>query len=118
MASEAMKNLSAYITYEDFLKLEQAAKQYENAAVLKHAKNGDYSLFIRLLFFTGARIAEIVGAPKRTFTQCLFYNKRKGRCPKWIATRNDTVCIDSKCPHLVPYVQKEHHGIRVKDIVF
>ncbi len=118
MASEAIKNLSAYVTYEDFLKLEQAAKDYENSAVLKRARKGEYSLFIRLLFFTGARIAEIVGAPKRTFTQCLFYNKRKGRCPKWSAIREDKVCIDSKCPHFMTYVQKEHHGIRVRDIVF
>ncbi len=118
MVSEAMKNLSAYVTYQDFLKLEQAAKEYENIAVLKHAKKGDYSLFIRLLFFTGARIAEIVGSPKRTFTQCLSYNKRKGRCPKWITVKKDDICIDCKCPHLVTYVQKEHHGIRVKDIVF
>ncbi len=118
MVSEAIKNLSAYVTYEDFLKFEQAAKDYESIAVLKRARKGEYSLFIRLLFFTGARIAEIVGTPKRTFTQCLFYNKRKGRCPKWSAIRDDKVCIDGNCPHFMTYVLKEHHGIRVKDIVF
>ncbi len=118
MASQAMKNLSTYVKYDDFLKLEYAAKEYENIAVLKSAKKGDYSLFIRLLFFTGARVAEVVGSPKRTFTQCLFFNKRKGRCAKWIMVKNDSVCINSKCPHLATYVQKEHHGIRVKDIVF
>jgi integrase/recombinase XerD len=73
-----------------------------------------------LLFFTGARIAETVGTPKRLFTQCLFrgFNKRKGMCPKWSALNDDSVCIDSKCQSFVTYVQKEHHGIRVKDVVF
>ncbi len=120
MVSEAIKNLSAYVTYEDFLKLEQAAKDYENGTILKRARKGEYSLFIRLLFFSGARIAEIVGTPKRPYTQCLFpgFNKRKGRCPKWSDIKDDKICIDSKCPYLVTYVQKEHHGIRVKDIVF
>jgi integrase/recombinase XerD len=118
MTKEAMKNLSTYVTYQDFLKLEQAAKEYENAAILKRARKGEYSLFIRLLFFTGARIAEIVGASERTFTQCLFYNKRKGRCPKWVVSRDDKVCLDNKCTHLKQYVQKAHHGIRVNDIVF
>ncbi len=120
MVSNAMKNLSAYVTYEDFLKLEQAAKEYEGDAVLKRARKGEYSLFIRLLFFTGARISEIVGSPGRAFTQCLSpdYNKRKGRCPKWRAIKNDKACQDSKCPHLKTYMIKEHHGIRVKDIVF
>ncbi|HWQ96057.1 MAG TPA: site-specific integrase [Candidatus Methylomirabilis sp.] len=118
MVSEAMKNLSAYVTYQDFLKLEETAKEYENNAVLKHAKKGDYSLFIRLLFFTGARIAEVVGVPKRVFTQCLHFNKRKGNCPKWIIERDDAVCLRNSCPHLSTYIQKEHHGIRVRDIVF
>jgi len=118
MVKEAMKNLSAYIKYEDFLTLEQAAKEYENIAILKGANKGDYSLFIRMLFFTGARIAEVVGVPKRVFTQCLHFNKRKGNCPKWIVERDDAVCLRNSCPHLSTYVQKEHHGIRVKDIVF
>jgi integrase/recombinase XerD len=118
MVSEAMKNLSAYVMFQDFQKLEQAAKEYENIAVLKHARKGDYSLFIRLLFFTGARISEIVGVPKRIFTQCLYFNKRKGNCPQWIVERDDSVCLRKSCPHLSTYIQKEHHGIRVKDIVF
>jgi hypothetical protein len=120
MASEAMKNLSAYVTYPDFSKLEQAAKAYENIAILKRARKGDYSLFIRLLFFTGARISEIVGAPRRPFTQCLFlgFSKRKGRCPTWNALQDDSACIDSNCKNFVTYIQKEHPGIRVKDIVF
>jgi len=119
MVAEAIKNLCVYVKYEDFLRLEQAAKDYESSTVLKRARKGEYSLFIRLLFFTGARIAEIVGTPKRTFTQCLFtgYNKRKGRCSKWSALEDDKACIESKCLHLMTYVQKEH-SIRVKDIVF
>lgn len=112
-----MKNLSAYVKYEDFLKLEKAAKEYENIAVLKRARKGDYSLFIRLLFFTGARISEIVGVPKTTYTQCGFFNKRKGNCPKWSVERDDVVCLRNSCPHLKTYVHKEHYGIRVKDIV-
>jgi hypothetical protein len=118
MVANAMKNLSAYVMFQDFQTLEQAAKEYENIAVLKHARKGDYSLFIRLLFFTGARIAEIVGVPKRIFTQCLYFNKRKGNCPQWIIERDDSVCLRKSCPYLSTYIQKEHHGIRVKDIVF
>jgi integrase len=115
-----MKNLSTYVKYEDFIKLEEAAKQYEDYAVRKKARKGDYSLFIRLLFFTGARISELVGSNQRVFTQCLFqgYKKRKGNCPKWALVRDDKVCIDNNCKHLTAYVQKAHHGIRVKDIVF
>ncbi|MCD4821791.1 MAG: site-specific integrase [Methanococcoides sp.] len=118
MAKEAMKNLSAYVTYEDFLKLEKAAKEYEESTVLKKARAGEYSLLIRILFFTGARIAEVVGNPRRVFTQCLFptNNKRKGNCPKWSKVRDDAVCIDAECKYFATYVQKEHHGIRVKDI--
>lgn len=120
MVSGAMKNLSSYVTYEDFLKIEKAAKEYENTAVLKGARKGDYSLLIRLLFFTGARIAEIVGTPRRLYTQCLYpgYQKRKGNCLKWSYLKNDNVCIEDKCPHLTTYILKEHHGIRVKDIIF
>ncbi len=106
MVSDAMKNLSAYVTYKDFLKLEQTAKEYENIAVLKRARKGSYSLFIRLLFFTGARIAEIVGSPGRVLTQCLFpdYNKRKGRCPKWRAIKDDKVCQNNECHYLRTYI--------------
>lgn len=118
MTASAMKNLSAYVTYQDYRKLEQSAKEYENIAIMKSAKKGDYSLLIRLLFFTGARISEIVGVKKRVFTQCLHFNKRKGNCPQWIIERNDVVCLKNGCPHLSTYIQKEHHGIRVKDIVF
>ena len=56
-----MKNLSAYVTYEDFLKFEKAAIEFENSMRLKRARRGYYSLLIRLMFYTGARIGEIVG---------------------------------------------------------
>jgi integrase/recombinase XerD len=115
-----MKNLSAYVKYEDFLELESAARDYEGYAIRKKAREGEYPLLIRLLFFTGARISEIVGSNQRLFTQCLYpgFKKRKGNCPKWIVSRDDKTCIDSGCKYLTAYVQKAHHGIRVKDIVF
>lgn len=115
-----MKNLSTYVTYEDFINMESVAKEYENTAILKRARHGDYSLLIRLLFFTGARISEIVGNPRHVFTQCLFpgNHKRKGNCPKWRAKRDDCVCVDAECEYYTTYVHKKHHGIRVKDIVF
>jgi integrase/recombinase XerD len=120
MVSEARKNLSTNLRYEDIHELEKAAKEYEERAFRKRARKGDYSLFIRLLFFTGARISEIVGGNQRIFTQCLFpgYKKRKGNCPKWATLNDDKVCTESNCRYLTAYVQKRHHGIRVKDIVF
>ncbi|MDP2218169.1 MAG: site-specific integrase [Methanolobus sp.] len=120
MVSDSMKNLSAYVKYEDFLKLESAARDYEGYAIRKKARDGEYPLLIRLLFFTGARISEIVGSNQRIFTQCLYpgFKKRKGNCPKWAISRDDKTCIDSGCKYLAAYVQKAHHGIRVKDIVF
>ncbi|AEH61284.1 integrase family protein [Methanosalsum zhilinae DSM 4017] len=120
MAKPAMKNLSTYVTYEDFLAFEKAAKEFEERAPLKRSRKGNYPLLIRLLFFTGARIAEIVGTPRRILTQCLSpgNNKRKGRCQKWCIERSDRVCIDSNCEHFRIYIQKYHHGIRVKDISF
>lgn len=120
MVKETMKNLSAYVSYEDFVNVELIAKKYENTAILKKSRHGDYSLLIRLLFFTGARISEIVGNPQYIFTQYLFpgNNKRKGNCPKWSAKKDDCVCIDAKCKYHATYVNKKHHGIRVKDIVF
>ncbi|AFV24594.1 integrase family protein [Methanolobus psychrophilus R15] len=120
MVSDAMKNLSAYVKYEDFLEFENAAREYEDYAVRKKARDGEYSLLIRLLFYTGARISEIVGSNQRIFTQCLFpgFKKRKGLCPKWALTKDDKTCIDGGCKYLTAYVQKAHHGIRVKDIVF
>jgi len=115
-----MKNLSAYVKYEDFLRIEGTAKLYEDSAVRKRARKGDYPLLVRLLFFTGARISEIVGSNQRVFTQCLFpgFKKRKGLCSKWTLLNDDKVCIDNGCKYLNAYVQKAHHGIRVKDIVF
>lgn len=120
LVSDAMKNLSTYVKYEDFIKFEEAAKEYDDYAVRKRARMGDYPLFIRLLFFTGARISEIVGGNQRVFTQCLFpgFKKRKGHCPKWAMAKDDRVCIDAGCKYLNTYVQKKHRGIRVKDIVF
>ncbi|WP_292468862.1 site-specific integrase [Methanolobus sp.] len=120
MVSEAMKNLSTFVSYEDFLKLEKTAKEYEVRAIRKKARKGEYSLFVRMLFFTGARISEVVGSNRRVYTQCLFpgFKKRKGNCPKWAAQRDDKVCIEAGCKSLTSYVQKAHHGIRVKDIVF
>lgn len=120
MAHEAIKNLSAYVKYEDFLDLEQLAKDLEEDCVLKKAREGDYSLLVRLLFFTGARISEIVGVPRRVYTQCLFpgNRKRKGNCPKWSVAKDDRICIDEECRFFSTYIQKYHHGIRVKDIAF
>jgi integrase/recombinase XerD len=120
MVKEAMKNLSAFVSYENFLRLEEVAKEYEEYAIRKKARMGEYSLLVRLLFFTGARISEVVGSNKRVFTQCLYpgFRKRKGNCPKWTVSRDDKTCIDSGCKYLSTYVQKAHHGIRVKDIVF
>ncbi len=120
MSHEAMKNLSSYVTYKDFLKMEAIAKDFEENAVLKKGRRGDYSLLIRLLFFTGARIAEVVGVPRRVYTQCLFpgNHKRKGNCPKWNKIKDDSVCIDADCKYFTTYIQKKHHGIRVKDISF
>ncbi|WP_407357209.1 tyrosine-type recombinase/integrase [Methanolobus sp. WCC5] len=120
MVSEAMKDLSTFVRYEDFILLESAAKDYERCAIRKRSRLGDYSLLIRLLFFTGARISEVVGSNQRVFTQCLYpgFRKRKGNCPKWALNRDDRICIESDCKYLKAYVQKRHHGIRVKDIVF
>lgn len=50
MAKPAMKNLSTYVTYEDFLAFEKAAKEFEERAPLKRSRKGNYPLLIRLLF--------------------------------------------------------------------
>ncbi|MEZ5333761.1 MAG: site-specific integrase [Methanolobus sp.] len=120
MPASPMKNLSEYVTYEDFLKMEKAAMEFDETARLKSVRKGSYHLLIRLLFFTGARIAEVVGAPGGPVTKCMHpqFDLRKGRCPKWIQVRNDSACIDIDCKHFRTHYLKPHHGIRVKDIVF
>lgn len=120
MPSVPIKNLSQYITYEVFLEMEKAAKDFEERAPLKKVRKGSYSLLIRLLFFTGARIAEIVGSPSGTLYKCVHpqFDNRKSRCPKWNQFRNNNVCIDSDCKYFRTHILKAHHGIRVKDILF
>ncbi|WP_305064823.1 hypothetical protein [Methanococcoides sp.] len=51
MPSSPMKNLSEYVTYENYLKMDKAAKDFDNDARLKKVKRGSYLLLIRILFF-------------------------------------------------------------------
>lgn len=115
-----MKNLSQYITYEVFLEMEKAAKEFEERASLKKVRKGSYSLLIRLLFFTGARISEIVGSPGGILYKCVHpqFDNRKSRCPKWNQIKNNNACIESDCKYFRTHILKAHHGIRVKDIIF
>lgn len=115
-----MRNLSQYVTYEDFLQMEKAAKHFDENARLKSVRRGSYSLLIRLLFFTGARIAEIVGTPGGSTTKCLHpqFEGLRTQCPKWKQVKNNSACIEIDCKHFRTYTLKPHHGIRVKDVLF
>ncbi|KGK99209.1 integrase [Methanococcoides methylutens] len=120
MPSNPMRNLSEYVKYDDYLKMEKAAKDFENNGRLKKVMRGSYQLLIRLLFFTGARISEIVGTPGGLVTKCMYppFDQKKRMCPKWGKVGDDSACIDSECKYFRTHVLKAHHGIRVKDVLF